>query len=58
MSTRAFLIIASGLILTLIAFILLDKYRECLDEHQKECPRLGPYVSRSSGARFSLPTSR
>lgn len=57
MSTRAFLIVASGLIIGLLACLMLEKYSECRLQAGKECPEEGPYVSKS-GAFFGLPTTR
>jgi hypothetical protein len=55
MSTRVFLILVSGLILTLMASLLIEKYRECREEGLKECPTLGPYVSKSGAVFFRTP---
>ena len=53
MSTRAFLILANITIVLLISFLLLDKYQECRAARPvKECPALGPYVSKTFGAHI------
>lgn len=55
MSTRVFLILVSGLILTLMASLLIEKYRECREEGLKERPTLGPYVSKSGAVFLRTP---
>jgi hypothetical protein len=58
MSTRAFLIVASSLIIGLLACLMLEKYSECRLQVDKECPEEGPYVSKSGTSDIHFPTSR